>query len=109
MLAQSLFSHKELQNLNGNEMQDKMMLEKNVNWNNLEVKYKRGSYIKRVNSLKPFSIEELKTLPPKHRAHTDPNLVIERSIIIEKEYPIFNSIENKVDVIFFDKDPIIKK
>lgn len=57
MLAQSLFSHKDLQGLHGGEMQDKMMLEMGVNWNNLEVKYKRGSYVRRVKTSKPFTFE----------------------------------------------------
>ena len=107
MLAQSLFSHKDLQNLNGNEMQDKMMIEKGVNWNDLETKLKRGTYIKRVKTSKPFSTDELASLPPMHQAHKNPNLIIQRSIVKEIEYPIFNKIENKVDVIFFDAEPII--
>lgn len=106
MLAQSLFSHKDLQNLNGSEMQDKMMLEKGVNWNDLEAKLKRGTYIKRVKTSKPFSTNELADLPPMHQAHKNPDLIIERSIFKEIEYPIFNTIENKVDVIFFDAKPI---
>ena len=107
MLAQCLFSHKELQNLNGNQLQDKMMLEKGVNWNDLETKLKRGAYIKRVVTSKPITIDELAILPPKHEAHKNPNLIIERTIIEEVEFPIFNKIENKVDVIFFDAEPIV--
>ena len=107
MLARSLFSHKQLQNLNGNEMQNKMMLEKNVNWNNLEAKLKRGTYVKRVKTSKPFTADELKDLPPMHQAHKNPDLIIERSVIKEIEYPIFNKIENKVEVIFEDKDYIL--
>lgn len=108
MLAQSLFSHKELQGLDGNQMQDKMMLEKGVNWNDLPARLKRGVYVKRIKTSKPFSVEELKDLPPKHEAHSNPELVIERSVIKEIEYPIFNTITNKVDTIFFDQEPIVK-
>lgn len=43
MLAHSLFSHKELQGLSCKELQDKMMLEKGVNWNDLEIPKKRGT------------------------------------------------------------------
>lgn len=106
MLAQSLFSHKELQGLDGSQMQDKMMLDKGVNWNDLPVRLKRGVYIKRIKTSKPFSAEELKDLPPKHQAHSNPNLVIERSIVKEIEYPIFSKIQNKEEVIFFDQEPI---
>jgi tRNA(His) 5'-end guanylyltransferase len=41
-LAQSNFSHKELQGLNNSKVQDKLMLEKNINWNDTPTKYKRG-------------------------------------------------------------------
>lgn len=109
MLAQNLFPHSELQKLNVNQMQDKMMLEKGINWNDLETKLKRGTYIKRIKTLKPFTVDELKDLPPMHNAHKNPNLIIERSIIKEIEYPIFNSIENKVGVVFFDEEPITNK
>ena len=108
MLAQSLFSHKDLQDLNGNEMQDKMMLEKNVNWNDLPIKYKRGTYVKRIKTSRPFSVEELQNLSENHNAHKVPDMVIERSIIKEIEYPIFSKITNPVDVIFNDMDPILK-
>lgn len=107
MLARSIFSHNDIKSLNGNQMQDKMMLEKNVNWNNLDVKFKRGTYVKRTVTSKPFTKEELDTLPPRHQAHKNPDLVIERSIIKEIEYPIFNKITNKEDVIFFDAEPIV--
>ncbi len=106
MLAQSLFPHKDLQKLNGNEMQDKMMLEKGVNWNDLEVRYKRGTYVKRIKTSKPFTSEEISSLPPMHKARKNPDLVIERSIIKEIEYPIFSTIKNKEDVIFLDAQPI---
>lgn len=42
MVAQSLFSHGELQGLNGNQMQEKMFQERGINWNNLPTWQKRG-------------------------------------------------------------------
>ncbi|WP_396137105.1 tRNA(His) guanylyltransferase Thg1 family protein [Bacillus sp. AG4(2022)] len=42
MVAQANFSHKELQGLNGKQMQDKLMLEKGVNWNDTPIWQKRG-------------------------------------------------------------------
>src|SRR5690606_25399352 len=79
MLAQSLFSHRELQSLNSSQLQDKMMIEKNVNWNDLEVKFKRGTYVKRIQTSMPFSVDELKVLPPKHLAHSNPAMTVNRS------------------------------
>jgi tRNA(His) guanylyltransferase len=109
MLAFSMFSHKQLQNLNGNQLQDLMMSEKNVNWNDLETKYKRGSYIKRSKILKPFTAEEIETLPLKHKARTNPDLIIERNVVSVIELPIFNKIVNQIDVVFNNTEPILNK
>jgi tRNA(His) 5'-end guanylyltransferase len=40
-----MFSHKELQGLSCNDLQDKMFTEKGVNWNNLSTYQKRGSCV----------------------------------------------------------------
>ena len=95
MLAQSLFSHKQLQNLNSNQMQDKMFIEKGVNWNNLETCKKRGTYIKRFKVSLPFTVDELSSLPKNHKARINPNLVFERNLIKEIELPL----TNKLDII----------
>lgn len=42
-LAQSLFSHKELQGLKCSQLQDKIFTEKGVNWNDLSTYQKRGA------------------------------------------------------------------
>ncbi len=109
MLAQSQFSHgteeSELHGLNGAQMQDKLMLERGINWNELPDKFKRGTYVKRIKTSKPFSTEELESLHPMHNARRNPGSVIERSVIKEIEYPIFNKITNKVEVIFEDAEP----
>lgn len=42
MVAQANFPHKQLQGLNGKQMQDKLKLEKNINWNELPIWQKRG-------------------------------------------------------------------
>lgn len=44
MLAQSLYSHKELQHKNGNQMQE-MCFQKGYNWNDLEYYKKRGTTV----------------------------------------------------------------
>lgn len=41
-LAQANFSHKALQGLNVSQVQDKLMLEKGINWNDVPTKFKRG-------------------------------------------------------------------
>lgn len=49
MVAQANFHHRELQGLNSSQLQDKLMLEKGINWNNLPIWQKRGvCIVKRV-------------------------------------------------------------
>ena len=43
MVGQANFSHKELQNKSCNKIQDMLMLEKNINWNDFDTVKKRGS------------------------------------------------------------------
>jgi tRNA(His) guanylyltransferase len=107
MLAQSQFSHKSLQHLTANQLQEKLRVEKQINWNNLPACYKRGTYISKVTTSKPFTGLELASLPPQHHAHTNPDLVITRTAYQRTEYPIFQSIKNKVDVIFNGADVVI--
>lgn len=45
MVAQANFSQRELNGLNGGQLQDKLMLEKGVNWNDIPTWQKRGSCI----------------------------------------------------------------
>ena len=42
-LAQSLYSQKQISGIKCNDLQNKMLTEKDVNWNNLETRLKRGS------------------------------------------------------------------
>lgn len=43
MVGQANFSHKELQNKSCNDIQDMLMTQKEINWNNLPTYQKRGS------------------------------------------------------------------
>ena len=45
MVGQANFSHKELQNKSCNDIQDMLMLQKNINWNDFPTYQKRGSCV----------------------------------------------------------------
>ena len=47
MLARAYFSHKQLHGLGNGEVQDKLMLEKGVNWNDTATHKKRGACIRK--------------------------------------------------------------
>lgn len=59
MVAQSIFSHRELQGLNSAELQDKLVLEKGINWNDLPTHQKRGSCYVRDENGKWFLDNEI--------------------------------------------------
>ncbi|MCY7911168.1 tRNA(His) guanylyltransferase Thg1 family protein [Bacillus inaquosorum] len=48
MVAQANFSHNQLQGLNGGQLQDKLFLERGINWNELPTWQKRGACITKV-------------------------------------------------------------
>lgn len=45
MVGQANFSHKELQNKSCNEIQDMLMIQKGINWNDLPTYQKRGNCV----------------------------------------------------------------
>lgn len=45
MVAQSLYSHKEIQGIKCDALQDKMFVERNVNWNDFPTRQKRGTCV----------------------------------------------------------------
>lgn len=91
MLAHYNFSNKELHGKSNND-KIKMLEEKDIYWGNYPSYIKRGSYFKRELELKEIN-----------------NELVLRSIIKQKEYPILSKIKNIVEVIFDNKEPILKE
>lgn len=58
MVGQANFSHKELQNKSCNQIQDMLMTERGINWNNFPVYQKRGSCCVKSNVTCTFAKEE---------------------------------------------------
>ena len=78
MVGQANFSHKELQNKSCNKIQDMLMLERGINWNDFPVYQKRGSCcIKNIAICEPYGNRMLT------------NKVPEGHWFIDKEIPIF--------------------
>lgn len=105
MLAQSLFSHKDLQNKNGNEMQGMCLRQHNVNWNDLPDRHKRGAYYRRrtvERALTPTekAVIEAKTKKPAAE-------LVTRSEIQRMVLPPLGRVLNRVDVIYDDATPVM--
>ncbi len=106
MLAQSLYSQKQLHGKNNSELQE-MIFQKGLNWNNEPSRFKRGAYFKRKVIERDFTPEELANLPANHEARSNPNLTVKRSVVERLEIPQLTKIKNRVDVIFFGEEPEI--
>jgi len=108
MAARSYYSAKALHAKSGAEMQE-MLFQKGVNFNDYPAFFKRGTFVLRRRVSRPFTVEEMKLLPPKHEARKNPNLVVERSEVYEADMPKFSSVTNRQDVLFFGAKPVTKK
>lgn len=99
MTAQSQFSHNQLHK---KSTKDKlaMLEEKQIVWGDLPSRYKRGSYYMRQKTVRKFSDSEIKNLPEKHAARSNPDLEIERTDVKELKDFSMQSTENKVGFIF---------
>lgn len=105
-LAQANFSHAQLKNKNTSQMQDMLMTIKGINWNDLEPQYKRGSYIQKVTTIRPYTVSELYLLPEKHEARNNPSLEYKRTSYKLVDMPILTKVINREEVFFENVKPI---
>lgn len=82
MVGQAYFSHKELQKKSCNEVQDMLMTQKGINWNDFPAYQKRGSCVVR-NKLVTVSNDNTEEVVLRDPAKS------EREWIIDKDIPIF--------------------
>lgn len=104
-VARAYFSHNQCRNKNGKELQQMLLVEKDINWNDFSDSEKRGTYVRRVQVKKPLSEEKLAKIPENHRPGN--NEVI-RHEIQSFNLPILTRIENIIEVIFEGAQPILK-
>lgn len=84
MVGQANFSHKELQNKSCNEIQDMLMTQKGINWNDLPIYQKRGSCCVR-NKIVLFRDSIMETVQLRNTSKS------ENEWIIDTEIPIFKN------------------
>lgn len=85
MLGQSEFSHKELQNKSCNDIQDMLMTQRGINWNDLETVKKRGSCC-----IKCDGVETTYAMNNGVKVASFEHQVERPHWIIDKEIPIFS-------------------
>lgn len=102
MAAQAHFSHKRLQGVHSDQMQEMLWQERQINWNDYPSRFKRGGYFKRGTVTRKFTANELEALPPQHNARKNPDLGVTRTVMYGLEIPPLLRIANRADVIFRD-------
>lgn len=100
MAARHYYSHKQLENKNGSEMQE-MLWQKG----DYPAFFKRGTFIQRRKSARKFTTDELDRLPEKHEARRNPDLMVERTDYVALDMPPFGKVLNRPEVIFFGEEP----
>lgn len=108
MATRHYYSHNEVYKKSSKQQQE-MLWERGINWNDYEPRFKRGVYFQKYKTKRKLTKEELINLPEKHDARQNPDMEIERSEIKQVILPPIKSIQNKIDVLFFGVEPIIKE
>lgn len=103
MAARAVYSHKELQNKNGSEMQEMMFL-KGINFNNYPRFFKQGTFVRRVGEMRKLTGEEIAKIMDKFGY--DEERLFERFTIEEIDMPIFSKVANRVEVVFNNAEPV---
>ena len=103
MVAQSVFSHKELQGLNGKEMQFKLLTEKDINWNDFSSNEKQGTFIRKEKVQVKLDEERLAKIPVDKRPEGG---MVTRGKMVEIDMPNFLKVTNRNEVIFEGAAPI---
>ena len=84
MVGQANFSHKELQNKSRNEIQDMLMTQKGINWNDLPIYQKRGSCCVR-NKIVLFRDSIMETVQLRNTSKSENEWIIDTKIPIIKD------------------------
>lgn len=104
MAARAHFSHNECMDKDTSELQE-MLWRKGVNWNDYPNFFKRGTYVRRRMVERPFTAQELESLPAKHHARTNPELVVRRTAVMVEDLPPLAWLANREEVILHGADP----
>lgn len=102
MAAQSVYSAKQLHQKR-REDQLTMLLEKGINWNDYPTFFKWGTFLQRRAHTLYLSNEQLAKIPEEHREKAKVSL---RHEAVALDLPPFNKVLNRVDVAFYEADPI---
>ena len=102
MAASHYYSHRELQYKSGSQMQE-MLFQKGINFNDYPDFFKRGSFIRREQSITTLEAEDLQQIPEKMRPE-DGKII--RHVYERLDMPSFRKVINRTGVIFHREHPM---
>jgi len=111
MLGQDNFSHKSLQGLSGNLIQKKLLEEKDINFNDEPYFFKRGTYVRketRTIDVDESNVSEITDSEIGQQKLLEKGFV-KRSSLEAFDFEQLTKIQNKVEVIFEQADPVFYK
>lgn len=95
MVGQTNFSHKELTNKNCSMIQDMLMLQKGINWNDTPTIYKRGFCVYKQKIVTNFEFTH--TSMTNTGVEIGGNGVVRGKVVIDTEIPIFTQDRNFIE------------
>ena len=104
MAASTVMSHKEMHKKHGGQLQEEMH-QRGINWNDYPAYFKRGTFVRAVHIERPFSADEMKDLPVKHEAHSNPDLVVRRRDM-EHTQTDLGKTANRLGFVFEEEAPL---
>jgi tRNA(His) guanylyltransferase len=113
MLANHYFSHKELQGKNVSQVQDLLMGYHQVNWNDLKVAWKRGTYVQRETYEAELSDAAIAKILAKCKDGDGRATFLEGKVtrhrIANVSMPKLTTVTNRVAVVFDAEKPVVEQ
>jgi tRNA(His) 5'-end guanylyltransferase len=103
MAARHYYSHRELQDKKGGEMQE-MLFQKGINWDKYPDFFKRGTFVQRRKVVRPLTNIERARIPDKFRPPE--GQAVERSEVRVLPMPPFAKVTNREAVVFDGEEPL---
>ena len=93
------FGHKAMLGLSNRTIREQLGNE-NITMQGFEAMHTRGVALARRRIRRPYRAEEYETLPPKHAARSNPNLIVERTEIVRIDGPAYHDRDAAMAMVF---------
>lgn len=106
MAARARFSHRDTEHKDTGELRA-MLAAAGAPWESMPEGFRRGTMLQRRRVQRPFTVDEIEQLPPRHAARENPSLVVERTELRVSPLPHFGRVTNADAVVFDGADPVL--